>query len=66
MAIRLRPPTLMPRSSATLGWHGAILPHPNKAFETIRSWLVDAGASDGTVNDFGHGLEYLLPRSGRS
>lgn len=31
-----------------------------EAFETIRSRLVDAGASDGTVNDFGKALSIFF------
>jgi len=31
-----------------------------EAFETIRSRLVDAGASDGTVNDFGRALSIFF------
>jgi catechol 2,3-dioxygenase-like lactoylglutathione lyase family enzyme len=31
-----------------------------EAFETIRSRLVDAGASDGTVNDFGTALSIFF------
>jgi catechol 2,3-dioxygenase-like lactoylglutathione lyase family enzyme len=31
-----------------------------EAFETIRSRLVDAGASDGTVNDFGMALSVFF------
>ncbi|MGH3594067.1 MAG: VOC family protein, partial [Pseudonocardiaceae bacterium] len=31
-----------------------------EAFETIRSRLADAGASDGTVNDFGKALSIFF------
>jgi catechol 2,3-dioxygenase-like lactoylglutathione lyase family enzyme len=31
-----------------------------EAFETIRARLVDAGASDGTVNDFGRALSIFV------
>ncbi|MGH3869305.1 MAG: VOC family protein [Pseudonocardiaceae bacterium] len=31
-----------------------------EAFETIRSRLIDAGASDGTVNDFGEALSIFF------
>src|SRR5580704_17743503 len=36
-----------------------------EAFETIRSRLVDAGASDGAVNDFGEALSKEGAASGR-
>ncbi len=40
--------------------HVGLAAASHEAFETIRSRLIDAGASDGTVNDFGKALSIFF------
>ena len=40
--------------------HVGLAAASQEAFETIRSRLIDAGASDGTVNDFGKALSIFF------